>query len=144
MGKLNHRFEDSLACGRETRLDHDCTIRVDVWFHVTEGGEWLGGPCNGGLSLGRGGKCLPETLTAEGRKGGQKDKSEYDAEQHPPRIKLRGDSVSQLLHSGHSNESSDELRAILDRPIKRNCRSKWRNPVWDESAAQTLAVLHSR
>jgi hypothetical protein len=36
------------------------------------------------------GKCLLEALTAGGRKGGQKDKSECDAEQHLPRIKLRG------------------------------------------------------
>src|SRR5262252_39656 len=54
------------------------------------------------------GRCLPEALTAEGGENGQKDKSEYDAEHHLPRISLRRDCA--LLHRRHSNSSHETGR----------------------------------
>jgi hypothetical protein len=44
-------------------------------------------------------KCFPEALTAEDRKGAQKDESAYDAEQNLPRIEPRRDCA--FLRRGH-------------------------------------------
>jgi hypothetical protein len=45
------------------------------------------------------------------------------------------------LHRGRCIHPTNCTR---DRPITRNCRSKWRTPAWDEAGAQTLAGLHPR
>jgi hypothetical protein len=32
MSKVEHRFDDPIDCGRETRLDHNCTCHLDSSF----------------------------------------------------------------------------------------------------------------